>query len=81
MTSKEVVSLALSDFRTVDMTTIQENDPTFAEASVDGNYVRFYNEQDKYLYDVKINETGHVEDYLITPSFRFVVRKEVNKIG
>lgn len=52
-----------SDFRPIGMTLIQGDDPTFVEASEDGDYVKFYNKEDKYLYDVKLNATSRVEDY------------------
>lgn len=55
-----------SDFRSIDMTTIQGDNPTLVEVSENGNYVKFYNENEKYLYDVKSNKTSHVEDYLKT---------------
>ena len=53
-----------SDFRAVDMTAIQGDDPTFVEASEDGDYVMFYNKKEKYIYDVKLNKTSRMEDYL-----------------
>ena len=52
-----------ADFRPINMTMIQGDDPTFVEASVDGKYVKCYNSTQRYLYNVSLNELESVDDY------------------
>ncbi|MBQ9278182.1 MAG: hypothetical protein IJ224_06065 [Lachnospiraceae bacterium] len=52
-----------ADFRPINMTLIQGDNPTFVEASSDGKLVKFYNNEKKYLYDVEINEIKEVINY------------------
>ncbi len=55
--------IGFSDFRPINMTLIQGSNPTCVEVSGDGKYVKFYNENFKYLYDVTLNKTEQVEFY------------------
>lgn len=52
-----------SDFRTRDMTLIQGSNPTCVSVSEDGQLVKFYNDEKKFIYYPKKNETVPVKDY------------------
>ncbi len=60
-TSQELIGF--SDFRPINMTLIQGSNPTRVEVSADGRYVKFYNNDFKYLYDVTLNKTEQIEAY------------------
>jgi len=52
-----------SDFRTTGMTLIQGSNPTRVSVSENGQIVKFYNDDNKFIYYVDKNETVKVEDY------------------
>lgn len=55
--------IGYADFRPIEMTLIQGDNPTFVEASLDGTYVRFYNIEKKYLYIVDDDKIEEVDEY------------------
>ena len=60
-TSEELVGYA--DFRELNMDRTQGDNPTFVGVTADGCYVRFYNVEKKYIYDVKENEYTEVAEF------------------
>ncbi len=51
------------DFRKLEMDKIQGDNPTFLNVTKDGCYVRFYNNSQKYIYEVEENSYNEVTDY------------------
>ena len=52
-----------SDFRTTGMTLIQGSNPTIVLVSENGQIVKFYNNDKKFIYYVDKNKTVKVKDY------------------
>lgn len=52
-----------SDFRTTDMTCVQGDNATYVLVSENGQIVKFYNNDKKFIYYVDKNKTVKVKDY------------------
>lgn len=52
-----------SDFRTTDMTRVQGDNATYVLVSENGQIVKYYNNDKKFIYYVDKNETVKVKDY------------------
>lgn len=55
--------IGFADFRPIDMTVIQGDNPTFVEVTSDGKYVKFYNNESRFLYLVQTNTVKNVDNY------------------
>lgn len=55
--------IGFADFKSRDMFRIQGSDPTLVEVSEDGERVRFYNQQKKYIFNTSRNQVNEVEEY------------------
>lgn len=69
------------DFRPINMTQTQGNPCVFVEATSEGDYVRFYmnDESIKYLYDVKKNTYKEVQEYDSDINFTFCLNLSEDK--
>lgn len=77
--NKELVGFC--DFRPINMTQIQGYPCVLVEATPDGDYVRFYMNDDsiKYLYDVKKNTYKEVQEYDSSINFTSCMNYSENK--
>lgn len=55
--------VGFADFIPIDMTQIQGDEPTFVEITTNGEYVKIYNKERRFLYDVSTNKMDEVENY------------------
>ncbi|MGN0514792.1 MAG: hypothetical protein ACI4GD_10970 [Lachnospiraceae bacterium] len=55
--------IGYADFRNINMDIIQGDNPTFVKVFEDGEIIIFYNNEHKYIFDVKENNVREVNSY------------------